>query len=479
MFQLEDDMLVLLAELVSLIYLLGVAFAIHALIHGRTSQGTIAWFIALLSMPFIATPLYAVFGFYRFRGYVNARREGAPHLSNIREAILKNKGLESLLVENTTPFMEVASSLVHIPFSRANSAHLLIDGEATFEAVFRAIEEARSYILVQFYIIKDDELGLELKYRLMERLRAGVRVYMLYDDIGSHALSGRYLDDLREAGAEVSGFATFTRWKNRFRLNFRNHRKIVVVDGRQAFVGGHNIGNEYVGKSSFGHWRDTHVALRGPVVQGVQLVFCEDWFWATEQQLELDWQLRIAEEPGISALVLPSGPADDRETCTLFFVAAINTAKQRLWIVSPYFVPDEQVMTALELAVLRGVEVRVMLPARADHLLVYLSSYSYLKEAEASGVRFFRYQEGFLHQKVILVDEDISMVGTANFDNRSFRINFEITMLFTDRGFAREVETMLRDDFSQCHEVGKKDYQGKPVWYRLAARVARLFAPIQ
>jgi len=479
MIRIEHDMLVMIAELVSLIYLLGIGFAIHAVLNGRTTQGTIAWVIALISMPVLATLLYAVFGFSRFKGYVKARRMGTSHLSHIQQTVLKNKDQEKLLVENATPFMSVASNLASMPFSRNNSAQLLVDGDETFTAIFRAIDEAQDYILVQFFIIKDDELGGELKRRLLDKLSAGVQVYVLYDDIGSHALSGSYIDELRAAGAEVSGFATFTRWKNRFRLNFRNHRKIVVVDGKKAFVGGHNVGDEYVGKSRFGHWRDTHVVLKGPVVQGVQLVFCEDWYWATEQELDLDWKLRAAQQPGIEALVLPSGPADDRETATLFFVAAIHAAKRRLWIVNPYFVPDETVMTALELAVLRGVDVRIMLPDRPDHLLVYLSSYSYLRDAEKSGVRFFRYKDGFLHQKVMLVDEDIATVGTANFDNRSFRINFEITMLFTDRGFAAEVEAMLMEDFSHCRKVGTKDYREKPVWYQLAARLARLFAPIQ
>jgi cardiolipin synthase len=178
-------------------------------------------------------------------------------------------------------------------------------------------------------------------------------------------------------------------------------------------------------------------------------------------------------------LTLPSGPADGRETCTLFFMEAISSARKRLWIVSPYFVPDEQIMTALQLAVLRGVDVRIMLPAKADHMLVYLSSFSYLREAEQTGIRFFRYDDGFLHQKVMLVDDEWAVVGTANFDNRSFRINFEITMLFADKPFASEVKAMLIEDFKHCHEVTSKDFFGKPWWYRLVSRVARLSSPLQ
>lgn len=470
----------LVLELVSFFYLVGILFAVHALYYGRTSQGTIAWVIALISMPFIATLVYAVFGFRRFTGYVNARRQGDPHLSHIVESVLQSENLDTLEVKDQTSFMQVSSSLADMPFSSGNAAELLIDGEATFRAIFDAIDQAQDYILVQFFIIKDDGLGQELKRRLINRARDGIRIFLLYDDVGSHALPRRYLRELRQSGVQVSGFATFSHWKNRFRINFRNHRKIVVVDGEVAFIGGHNVGDEYVGKSHFGRWRDTHVELRGPVVKGAQLTFCEDWFWATEQeQLNLNWQLTAVETPGIPVLLLPSGPADDRETCSLFFVEAINSAQRRLWIVSPYFVPDEQIMTALELAVLRGVDVRVMLPEKADHKLVYLSSFTYLNDAEKSGVRFFRYQDGFLHQKVMLVDDELSMVGTANFDNRSFRINFEVTAVFADRGFSQKIEHMLEDDFAQCREASRKDYKSKPPWYRLAARLSRLMAPIQ
>jgi cardiolipin synthase len=476
----EQAPLLILAELVVVFYLLGIYAAIHVLNNGRTSQGTIAWFVALLAMPYIAAPLYLVFGYHKFWGYVKARRAGDTQLSSIVDAILKNPNIDDLIVENQTPFMQVASDLAAMPFGRGNSAQLLIDGDATFRAIFEAVEKAEDYILVQFYILRDDDLGQQLRNKLLERAKNGVRVYLLYDEIGSYQLSGSYLDELKQGGVEVSGFTTLSRWKNRFRINFRNHRKIVVVDGKQAFVGGHNVGDEYLGKDpKLGRWRDTHVALEGPVVKGVQLVFCEDWFWAAEQQIDLDWSLQACEEPGMNVLALPSGPADSRETCTLFFMDAINSAKNRLWIVSPYFVPDEQIITALQLAVMRGVDVRIMLPARADHMLVYLSSFSYLREAEQTGIRFFRYDDGFLHQKVMLIDEEWSMVGTANFDNRSFRINFEITMVFADRDFAAKIESMLLEDFKHCHEVTSKDFHRKPLWYRLVSRIARLSSPLQ
>jgi cardiolipin synthase len=278
----------------------------------------------------------------------------------------------------------------------------------------------------------------------------------------------------------IRPFGSNRRWRNPFQINFRNHRKIVVVDGRVAYVGGLNVGDEYIGRDpGFGPWRDTHVRLEGPAVHAVQLAFLEDWYWAAQETPPLDWTPRPVSPNGQNVLVLPTGPADELETCGLFFVHMINAAQQRLWITSPYFVPDPQVMCALQLASLRGVDVRIMLPEHADHLLVYLSSFSYLEEAEQADVKIYRYQPGFMHHKVILVDDHLAAVGTANLDNRSFRLNFEITVLVDDHGFAAQVEEMLRRDFQQCERAHAEDLLQRSFWFRVAVRVARLMSPLQ
>jgi cardiolipin synthase len=336
--------------------------------------------------------------------------------------------------------------------------------------------------------MRDDELGRKLKDALIDKSRAGVRVYVLYDELGSKKLPVSYIDELRREKILIFPFNTTQGKGNRFRLNFRNHRKIVVVDGDVAYVGGHNVGDEYLGKHpTLTPWRDTHVAVRGPVVQFVQVSFCEDWLWAVGstpdwqqgEKHQLDWDPEKAPNGDSLALCLPTGPADDLETCTLFFLDAINVARERLWIVSPYFVPDEQLMSALQLAALRGVDVRILIPENPDQKLVYYSSFSYLEDAEKSGVKIYRYQPGFLHQKVMLIDDDTAAIGTANFDNRSMRLNFEVTMLVVDQDFAREVATMLEEDFARSREVAATDYTEASIWFRLAVRVARLLAPVQ
>jgi cardiolipin synthase len=304
-------------------------------------------------------------------------------------------------------------------------------------------------------------------------------VYFLFDEIGSHKLPHRYLRELRDAGVECHSFGINRFWWSRLQLNFRNHRKIVVCDGKTAFIGGLNVGDEYLGRNQrFGAWRDTHLEMRGPVVQAVQVVFLEDWFWAANQVPELNWDT-AAEKSDQVAAIIPTGPSDPADSWQLVVAEAANSARQRLWITSPYFVPDEGVLTSLQAAAIRGVDVRILIPERPDHLMVWLSAFSYYEQSLPYGVRIFRYHRGFLHQKVMLVDHRLAAVGTANLDNRSFRLNFEITAFSTDDSFVRQIADMLLHDFEGAREANVGDLTSRSFLFRAACRAARLFAPIQ
>ena len=460
-------------------HVMGALTSVRALMETRTSQGTIAWVVSLNTFPYVAVPAYWLFGRSEFRGYVVARRTSIEEAEPIEEE-LKSRLLSLRLnddAENQTG--RLLETLAHMPFTGQNEAELLINGRATFDAIFAAIRGARSYVLVQFYIIKEDRLGTQLKDLLMERARSGVRVKVLYDEVGSHELPHRYLTELRDAGALIVPFNTTQGSANRFQLNFRNHRKVVIVDGEVAFVGGHNVGDEYIDGGPFPMWRDTHVKLAGPVVQTVQVSFAEDWYWATKELLRgLNWEPKAVPGGATAALSFPTGPADGLETCTMLFLTAINGARERLWIASPYFVPDEAVMKALQMAALRGVDVRILMPEDPDHVLVYLAALSYLETAERAGVKLYRYQPGFMHQKVLLVDGEYSAIGTANLDNRSLRLNFEIMVLFADPELNREVAAMLEEDFAASLRVEASEYAEASFPFRLAVRAARLFAPI-
>jgi len=285
---------------------------------------------------------------------------------------------------------------------------------------------------------------------------------------------------LRTAGVEIFPFHSRKGSGNCFQLNFRNHRKTVVVDGRVAWVGGHNVGDEYVGRDlAFGHWRDTHMRIEGPAVLGVQLAYIEDWRWATDGMPGgLDWTPEPVAGQDAQVLVIASGPADEMETASLLFSKAIHSATHRIWIASPYFVPDDAIVQALQLAGLRGVDVRILIPEKADSTLVTLAAYSYFNDIKVAGVKVYRYQDGFLHGKFMLIDDAAATVGTANFDNRSFRLNFEITAVVFDTVFASNVEQMFVDDFAGSRLMEQDEYDAKPFWFKLAVRTARLASPV-
>ena len=477
------NMLQLLATLYLLLELAAIATAIEALMSARTPQGAIAWSLFLITFPLLALPLYFVFGGRKFSGYIDARRVGDQPLQRLAREIAERlpPALRARFDADEADY-RVLTRLARMPFVSGNRSRLLIDGEATFAAIFDAIDTAAEYILLQFYLVRDDELGRELARRLIARAGSGIRVYFLYDRIGSNTLGSGYLRSLQRAGVHTAVFRGSSRGGGHpFRVNFRNHRKIVVVDGHTAFVGGHNVGDEYVGRSrdpSLRPWRDTHVEVKGPAVQGIQLAFVEDWYWMTQQIPPISTEPVCADGGDQRILVVPSGPADALDTCGLLFTELINQAQRRIWIVSPYFVPDDAVVSALQLAALRGVDVRIMLPERAEHLLVHLAKFSYLEEALPLGIRFFCYDAGFLHQKVVLLDDSIAGVGTANLDNRSFRLNFEITLLFVDRQCVGDVEAMLETDFARCREMSLDEIRQRSFWFQLSTRVARLFSPV-
>ena len=470
----------MILTIVAIFEVLGLLSAVHAVMSVRTPQGTIAWVAALVTIAPVAVPAYWVFGRNRFHGYVRARQQEIDYLDNvIRQA---NAGVSAHI--SPTPAqsgaLHGAERLARLPMTSGNSAKLLIDGEATFASIFDGIDAAEDYVLVQFYIVRDDDLGRALKTRLIDKAQSGVRVYFLYDEIGSFGLPDRYTRELTRAGVNVTPFHSRKGFGNRFQLNFRNHRKTVVADGGVAWIGGHNVGDEYMGRDpDVGAWRDTHVRIEGPAVLGAQLAFVEDWRWATDEPLtDLAWDPRGDANGSSHALVIASGPADTFETATLMFTQAINSATDRVWIASPYFVPDEATTRALQLAALRGVDVRILIPEKSDNTLVTLASYSYFDDVESVGGEVYRYGDGFLHGKYLLLDDTVSMIGTANFDNRSFRLNFEITAAIIDAAFAGEVAAMFEADFARARRMKAGEYAEKPAWFRLAVRLSRLAAPV-
>jgi cardiolipin synthase A/B len=468
-----------LAIFVLMAHVLGLISSVEALMSSRTSQGAIAWIVSLNTIPYVAVPTYWIFGRNKFEGYVVSRRDEDSELT--RALADKLDELRVHRVEWSSGDRQLAGveQLAKLPYLGHNRAQLLVDGEATFDSLFAGIDSAERYLLVQFYIVRNDDLGREFKRRLIARAKAGVEVYFLYDEIGSYKLPRSFLRELREGGVNVHRFHSTRGPGNRFQLNFRNHRKIVVTDGAKAWVGGFNIGDEYLhGHEELGPWRDTHLKLEGPAALALQLVFIEDWHWATEEILDLQWKPTEPGENGVPTLILPSGPADRFETASLMIQQAIGASQERIWISSPYFVPDEAVQSKLKLAALNGIDVKILIPERPDNLLTFFAAYAFLGPLIDAGVEIHRYQEGFLHGKAFLVDDVGAAVGTVNLDNRSFRLNFEVTALVVDRDFASDVERMFLQDFARSRQMARDDIDDRPLWHRVAGRGAYLLAPV-
>jgi cardiolipin synthase len=445
--------------LLSIIHVAGVLAAAHSVFQVRTPQGTIAWIIALTFVPWIALPAYLVLGRHRLGAYERRlRSHDAAHRDR---------------AEGETVLERIALS----PFRSGARLDLLIDGRATFDAIFEAIGEAEQSVCVAFYTIRDDGIGGALAEELIGAAGRGVEVRVLYDDVGSGSDIDRYARRLAEAGVRVCAFGARAGWAGRLGFNFRNHRKIVVVDGKVAFIGGLNVGDEYLGEDPrLSPWRDTHLRIEGPAVADVQSTWLLDWTWASGDAPALP--VHVDPVGDDDALVFATGPLAEHPALGLGFAALFADARSRLWITSPYFVPTPGVDLALRLAAKRGVDVRVLLPRASDHLLSTLAALVCLKDHADSGVRFFRSSSGFMHQKVVLVDDHTSMIGSANLDYRSIALNFELGAVVRSGAFAARVEDMLSRDFEAGSQIDHCEYDELPPWRKLAARLSWLMAPL-
>ncbi len=479
MLLLKNHLLLLVSVGLLIIHISSFFLAASVIMRGRTSQGTIAWVMGLLIFPYVGVPLFLLFGRSKFHGYTRAHQKIYQELQEVVHHVFAEIDFFSLTTQaELCPMQNIARELLGFSFVRANAAELLIDGEATYAAMLEKIAMAKSYICLQSFIVRNDDSGKKFKALLIEKAKQGIKVYFLYDEIGCYSLSNRYLKDLVENGVTVSAFYSTRGKGNRFQINFRNHRKVVIVDGCEGFLGGLNIGDEYLGLSKkFGHWRDTHLMISGPAVQCLQLAFLQDWYWATHHIPDFNWHITPAKD-NINMLILPTGPADKIQAATLMITSLINRARERLWIASPYFVPDFSIIQALQLAAMRGVDVRILLPAKADHKLVYLCSFAFYEDLAGYNIKLYRYREGFMHQKVFVVDDAFAGVGTVNLDNRSLNINFEITAVIAGSAFIQEVAKMLDQDFAQSDLVDVQEYNQRSIWFKVAVRTSRLFSPL-
>lgn len=484
-----------LLELLTLVYVIAVTGFV--VLERRRPVSTMAWLLALIFLPVVGLIVYLLFGRLRVRRRrrLRARRAVQPTIATSRLVPLETDPDE--LPEPLRGLVRLAMNATAAPLRRASTTDLLPVPEAAYLAMETAMREAQRSILLEYYIWRDDAVGNRWIDLLCDKARAGVKVRLLYDDFGCLGTPMALFDRLRAAGGEVLAYGRVRlrlRWNDR--INFRNHRKIVVIDGAIGFTGGLNIGDEYLGRGPDGRrWIDLHLRLTGDAVLGLHAIFLEDWLAATGETLDLDPEdprierdiLReLTERPsdrsrGPMVQIIPSGPdLMPGLGIAAQFVAAIATATERCWIATPYFVPDDALNLALKTAALRGVDVRVLvpLPRNNDSKLVSLAARSYYDECLEAGVRIYEYLPGMLHSKYLLVDHTLAAIGSANMDVRSFYINFEVTAMLYDRGVTEQLAEVFTGYLSQALEVRREARARLRFGRRLGESFARMLSPL-
>jgi cardiolipin synthase A/B len=497
-----SDQAILAVELGLIAYVL---FAVISIVlERRRPTATLAWILVLVLLPPVGLVAYLLIGRRRARRSRRNRRRRGLRPTEATADIANLQSSPGDLPEVVAGLLRLALARAAGPVRRADHVDIFSRAREPFAAMERAIEAAEHRIHVQFYIWKGDDTGKRMIELLTERARAGVKVRLLYDDFGSIGTPLSHFSPLLEAGGEVAryGAVRLKFARPRSRLDFRNHRKLLCIDGVQGFTGGLNIGDEYRGTTRSGRvWNDILVELTGDAMLGLEAVFIEDWLTATGVLVELDSDLPSAvtstsmrEHPhvpmrsiGPLVQIIPSGPDqapdgrdDNASVIAQTFVAAIGLALQRVWIVTPYFIPDEALTLILQTAALRGVDVKILVPNVEDNdrRFVGFAARSYYDELIASGCEIHEYVPGMLHAKYMVIDDTIAVIGSANFDVRSLYLNYEVTAMFYDRDVAEELAAVFRQDVSDGRQVLASERAEVPLRWRFVEALARILSPL-
>ena len=444
----------------------------------REPVATLSWILSLAALPYLGLFIYYLLGPQKVKRQRLRRgrsRSGMEHYSSVCPPDA-----------DCTELAKIAQATTGLAPSSATELEWLVDGATTYRTLLAAVAKARDHVHLEYYIFNPDHAGIALRDALVERAAAGVRVRLLLDAVGAAGIRKRFLQPLLDAGAEVVWFHPRQLLKpfKRPWLNLRTHRKLVVIDGREAFTGGINITDEEDESRRPDAYRDLHMRLRGHVVRSLQLVFIEDWIYATGQEparfniAEL-WPEDMANRSDgpINAQVLISGPDSSWETIHRLHVAAIHEARQRVWLVTPYFVPGEAARMALTSAALGGLDVRLLVPKMSDSWFVTQAARSYFDELLQAGVKIYEYGPRMLHTKALIADDDVCIVGSANFDHRSFRLNFELSMMFTDSDRITALAQILEGEFAAATPV--RNDRNRALWRHLVPEAfARLASPL-
>jgi len=456
-----------------LLYL--VPLCVWIILQKREPAATLSWVLSLSLLPYLGFIIYFLLGPQKIKRQQLRRHQSRTGLDTYETYCPADADCTELAL--------LAQSTTGLPPSTATRVQLLVDGAATYDAILDAIAQAENHVHLEYYILTPGRCGTLVRDALVERARQGVKVRLLLDAVGSSAIGSRFLKPLLDAGGECAWFhPTRLRPFKRPWFNLRTHRKIVVIDGRLAFTGGINITEDQDERRNPNAYRDLHLRIEGEVVRNIQQVFVEDWVYATGQQRRHFQGTRLWSAPendvagAIAAQVLVSGPDSAWEPIHRLHVGAIHEARRRVWLVTPYFVPGEAARMALTSAALGGLDVRLLVPKLSDSRLVTWAARSYFDELLAAGVKVHEYGPRIMHSKVLLCDDQLALIGSANFDHRSFRLNFELSMLFRDAGLTATLAQWLEGEFAIAQAVEPAQ---RTFWrHRLPEAMARLLSPL-
>jgi len=479
--QLESGIFGFLSVLITLSVIF-IGFVIF--FENRHPTQTITWLVVLGSFPLIGFIFYLLFG----RNYRKEKMFRKKYFLD-KQAFLTVEGEDdprgqeklNLMGQHQGKLFKLAQKLGNSPISFDTATKVLTNGEETFQHIIEQLKRARHHIHLEYYIVRHDLIGQEIKEILIQKASEGVKIRFLFDAVGSWHLSKNYITALRNAGIEAVSFGPVKLPFLNNKFNFRNHRKIIVIDGNIGFVGGLNIGDEYLGRNKeIGFWRDTHLMLKGEAVRTLQLIFLQDWYYMTNHSFltaeYLSPQIDHKHHGGVQ--LIAGGPDNEWSVIKNIFFSMIASAEKSVWIASPYFIPDEDIFSAIKVAALSGVDVRLLVPNRPDKRIVFHASRSYFPELLEAGVKVYEYQHGFMHSKIVIVDNELASIGTSNMDMRSFHLNFEVNaFLFRTKSTEELVEEYI-NDLKFARQLDLETFQQRHIGFRILESTARLLSPL-
>jgi cardiolipin synthase len=474
-------------------FVLSVMLAAHILVKKQDPVVCLSWLLGVVLFPEFAAICYVGFGLNPFEKYA-ARKRASKHLASLKRA---RKNAHLIATEN----QELMSKYSYQGFDRAamwvsmlqgqslqegNLITPLVNSTSAYAAMTKAIEEARDYIIFQFYQIQADEIGLSFLDKLAHKAEQGVKVFVLFDGLGSHRIKNSLIESYRRRGIKMHRFLEIHPIKRRFQINWRNHRKLVVSDGVLAITGGFNIGQMYLegADPKRAKWFDLAFNVQGPVIADFISLFAEDWHFTTGKSLPTEilgsrYSPESFQDHAKSlAQIVASGPSENNAPFYSTLIGILHEARHRVWIMTPYFVPDKQLLHAMRLAVVRGVEVQIIVPRHSNHPITDTCAHSYFSEIHHFGIKMLRYPHGVCHGKMVLADNDMVLAGSSNMDYRSFFLNFETDLYVRDRSLADQIQDIMKSVAADCAPLAPRDVSNLRIGRLLFRRIMRLFAPL-